>query len=101
MLKSTIAATLALGAFGIGMLTLEARAADPGYCDRYARSAVAQFERNRSIPGCFHGANARWSPNFDSHFGWCVRVPAGAAEEEKAVRTGRLRECMFAAYGRY
>ena len=101
MLKQTMAAALAVGAFGIGLLTIEARAADPGYCDRYARSAVAQFERNRQIPGCFHGADARWSPNFDAHFGWCVRAPFGAAEAEKASRTGRLRQCMFAANGHY
>jgi hypothetical protein len=96
MLKWMFAVAIAAGAFAIP--TIKAYAADPGYCERYARRAVAQYERNRSIPGCFHGANRQWHGNFDGHYGWCLRAPYGAVDREVAYRAMRLRGCMARAY---
>jgi hypothetical protein len=78
-----------------------AHAADPGYCQHYASQAVWQYNRNRSIPGCFHGADGRWHANFDVHYGWCVTAPYEAVRAEDSYRGERLHECSFRAYGHY
>jgi hypothetical protein len=91
MLKAALAAALALTA--LGTFTVTAQAGDPGFCEGYARRAVAQYVRYRSIPGCFRGANRRWNPSFNGHYGWCLRAPYGAARIETAWRSERLRGC--------
>jgi hypothetical protein len=91
MLKSVLA--LALVAGSLVLPTVQAQAADPGFCEAYARRAVAQYVRYRSIPGCFRGANRRWQANFDAHYAWCLRAPYGAARVETAWRSERLSGC--------
>jgi len=81
------------------MLGPAAHAADPGYCAHYASQAIWQFNRNRSIPGCFHGADGRWNANYDVHYGWCISAPYEAVRAEDAYRGERLHECSFRAYG--
>lgn len=91
MLKPALAAALALTA--LGSFTATAQAADPGFCEGYARQAVAQYVRYSSIPGCFRGANRRWNPSFNGHYAWCLRAPYGAARSEAAWRRAQLRGC--------
>jgi hypothetical protein len=91
MLKPALAAALTLTA--LGTFTGAAQAGDPGFCEGYARRAVAQYVRYRSIPGCFRGADRRWNPSFNGHYGWCLRAPYGAARSESAWRSERLRGC--------
>jgi hypothetical protein len=91
MPKSVLA--LALVAGSLALPTVQAQAADPGFCEAYARRAVAQYVRYRSIPGCFRGANRRWQPNFGAHYAWCLRAPYGAARVETAWRSERLSGC--------
>jgi hypothetical protein len=91
MLKPALAVALALTA--LGPFTATAQAADPGFCDGYARQAVAQYVRYRSIPGCFRGANRRWNPSYGTHYAWCLRAPYGAARVESAWRRERLSGC--------
>ena len=91
MLKPALAVAVMLTAFG--PLAVPAHAADPGFCDAYARRAVAQYIRYQSIPGCFRGVNRRWQPNFGAHYGWCLRAPYGAARAESAWRSERLSGC--------
>jgi hypothetical protein len=81
------------------MLGPAVHAADPGYCAHYASQAIWQFNRNRSIPGCFHGADGRWNANYDVHYGWCISAPYEAVRAEDAYRGERLHECSFRAYG--
>jgi hypothetical protein len=81
--------------------TTPAQAADPAFCAHYAHQAVWQYERNRSIPGCFHGGDLRWNPNYDAHYGWCLSAAYDAARTEDSYRGDRLHECMFRAYGHY
>jgi hypothetical protein len=91
MLRLAFAAAVALTA--LGSFTMTAQAADPGFCDAYARRAVAQYIRYSSIPGCFRGANRRWQPSYGAHYGWCLRVSYGAARSESAWRSARLSGC--------
>jgi hypothetical protein len=87
-------------AIGIASFAVPASAANPGYCEHYASQAVWQFHRNESIPGCFHGANARWNANWAGHYNWCLGAPFEAARAEDSYRGARLHECMAAA-GQY
>ena len=76
-----------------------ARAADAAFCQAYATQAVAQFNQNLSIPGCFKGADGRWHNRFDVHYGWCVGAPEAAVRAEGTYRAARLRDCEDRAYG--
>jgi len=78
-----------------------AQAADPGYCHHYADLAVFQFNKNLSIPGCFHGADLRWNTNWDGHYSWCLSTDYDAARSEDDYRGMRLHQCNMAAYGRW
>ncbi len=91
MLKPIIAASAAL--VGLTTLAIDAKAASPGFCAEYARSAVAQYHANRSIPGCFRGANLRWHPDYDQHYAWCLGASYGAAENERGHRHEVLEMC--------
>jgi hypothetical protein len=95
MLKSAIAASAAIVA--LTTLGIDAKAASPGFCAEYARSAVAQFYANQRIPGCFQGANLRWHPNYDQHYGWCLGASYGAAEHERGLRHETLEFCRARA----
>jgi hypothetical protein len=79
-------------ASGFAAQSSAALAASPGFCANYANTAVRQFERSRR---CFGGMNAMWQPNYQAHFGWCLRVSEGAAFEQDAIRRARLRDCGY------
>lgn len=72
-------------------------AADPGYCQDYARRAVAQYQTNKSIPGCFHGVSRRWHGDYALHFGWCVTARPATARAEDAYREARVDACRSRA----
>ncbi len=56
-----------------------AQAASTGYCHHFADLAVAQFRWNREIPGCFHGADPRWSLDWERHYDWRLGADYWAA----------------------
>ena len=95
MMKSMLTATAALVAFAAP--TIVARAAAPGFCADYARSAVAQYRTNRSIPGCFKGSDLRWHPDYNYHFNWCLGANPARAEAERDYRRGALGGCRARA----
>ena len=97
MFKSIFAVAVTL--IAISTPTIQAHAADAGYCAHYADQAVWQFNRNRSIPGCFHGADGHWHPDRAAHYGWCLTAPYEAVRAEDSYRGARLHECSFKAYG--
>lgn len=75
------------------------RAADPAYCAHYASQAVWQYNRNRSIPGCFHGTDGTWHADYQRHYGWCVTADLAAARDADSYRGDKLHECSMRAYG--
>ena len=75
-----------------------ALAMDPGYCDRYARSAIVQFRRAADIPGCFRGPlTIRWAPNYQAHYGWCLGASRYATQSEVRTRVLALQNCRHRA----
>ena len=69
-------------------------AADPGFCEDYARQAVHQAERARELPYCRHGAHGpRWSLDYREHYEWCRSVHYRAAEAERDARHEHLEAC--------
>jgi hypothetical protein len=65
-----------------------AYAENDGFCKDYAKVAVGQAEGARN-KGCWKTINenkARWSANYDNHYGWCRSASHDAAEAERAAR---------------
>ena len=95
MLKAIL--SLAAACAGLAVLTAPATAADPGFCAQYARQAVHEVDVNMSIPGCFHGFDARRNQNYGGHYGWCLGVSYEQANAEREYRRARLSECRAQA----
>ena len=91
MTKLALVATASL--MCLTALPTGARAAGPGFCADYSRAAVRQFELARSLPGCLGGGSARWNPDSQIHYGWCLNVPPGAAVSEREIRTRTIANC--------
>jgi len=83
-------------AVGVLLLQTAAQAADPGFCERYARTALNQVRRGYESPGCAGriGGN-RWSNDYGRHYEWCLHVPYGAAESERETRRRILDRCSY------
>jgi len=84
---------LATACAGLAAFSAPSMAADPAFCAQYARQAVHEVDVNMSIPGCFHGFNARWHRNYGQHYGWCLGVSYEQANAEREYRRARLSEC--------
>jgi hypothetical protein len=89
---------LSASAIGAGLILAlaasSAHAARPGFCRDYANAALNQVRTALSLPGCRGGmGGSRWSADFPVHFNWCLGASPGAAEEERAARSGHLRRC--------
>jgi hypothetical protein len=71
-----------------------ARAADPGFCRQYARSALNQVRAGLSDPAC-GGAlqGSRWSSDFAVHYEWCLGVSLRTAGDESEFRMRHLKAC--------
>lgn len=71
-----------------------ARAADPGFCRRYARASLNQVRGGLANPACAGGLQGtRWSSDFAVHYEWCLGASYGAAGAERDARTRFLRGC--------
>jgi hypothetical protein len=68
-------------------------AAAPGFCQGYARSAVAEFYRARENPACGAPFDVRWHSNFNVHYDWCLRTSVQVAQSESDARRQLLGEC--------
>jgi hypothetical protein len=69
-----------------------------GYCEAYARDAVSQHRANLDRR-CGYGPNARWQPNYNNHYRWCLSAPRASVAAEDAARRDRLRSCQRASSG--
>lgn len=65
-------------------------------CDAYARSAVEDFRTMQRFAQCLIRNNARWQPNYQAHYGWCIANRAQRPEwiqAEARARTDHLIKC--------
>ena len=71
-----------------------AQAANPGFCNDYARAALRQVRAAHSSRRCAAGIGGpRWSPRYRVHYDWCIGASFGAAGAERDARTAYLRSC--------
>ena len=91
--RLSLTLALALSVFVVSGLT-GARAADPGFCGRYARAALNQVRDALVNPRCANGLQgSRWSTDFAVHYEWCLSASPGAAGNERDTRAQYLRSC--------
>lgn len=79
---------------GLVLGSAGAHAADPGFCDDYARAALRQIGAAQNA--CRYPPNfnaARWSGGYRTHYDWCLGVPYRAASEEREARREVLDRC--------
>jgi hypothetical protein len=76
-------------------------ASDREFCRDYAQAALRQVRAGLSHLRCsVHLDNpARWSPEYRSHFQWCLHVSKDTATDERAARHRVLRGCVHDAPG--
>nr|WP_294530913.1 hypothetical protein [uncultured Rhodopila sp.] len=85
----TVAAAIVIAAPG-------ARAADPDFCRDYARSAVEQAHRAEHIRSCAYLIDSpRFSPDWRSHYEWCLNAHHHEADEERERRHEALERCGY------
>jgi hypothetical protein len=68
---------------------LSAHAADPYFCADYARVAVHQYEVASNHPNrCMSQIHdfARWSPDYQHHYSWCLGVSRDQTWPERNAR---------------
>ena len=75
-----------------------ARAADAGYCQQYAATALEQFEEAAEA-GCKGLKYPVWSMDFDHHYQWCLTVPGARAQAGTVFRSKAFEMCSLAAQG--
>ena len=71
-----------------------ARAADPGFCNDYARVAVDQARFARSMPWCAPGAyGPHWTMDYRVHYDWCLGARYRDAQGEREARHAYVESC--------
>ena len=72
----------------------EVQAADRAYCEQYAQAALVQVRGGHANRACAGGLQgARWSPDFNVHYDWCLGASLKAAGAERDARTAYLKGC--------
>lgn len=72
-------------------LSTSLQAADAGYCDSYAKTAVKQQIGNIAQSCAEKGS--RWSPSYISHKAWCMRAAKSTAMKQTEARDNALGSC--------
>ena len=70
------------------------RAADPAYCDQYAKLAIHETEVNMATAGCFKGFDNRWHLDYQRHYEWCLTASYDAVNAERDYRRMRIAQCQ-------
>ncbi len=90
--KSIRRATALLAVLAVASPRAGLFAAEPDYCEHYAREAVEQQAENLERDCGFVGG--AWTSDYRGHYRWCLRVDRQAAEEEtEARRAALVNEC--------
>jgi hypothetical protein len=63
------------------------------YCAQYASSAVDDYRKMREHKKCFIRDNARWQPNYQNHYQWCLTAQHEWAVNEWKARDAHLVDC--------
>jgi hypothetical protein len=77
----------------IACFTLPAHATSKEACQRYARRAIDQYQIMNNRPKCRIKMNARWQPNYQNHYGWCLSAPVAWLNSEEKTRDDHLYRC--------
>jgi hypothetical protein len=92
--RAALAAGLLISAVGfVG----RASAADPDFCHDYADQALRQTHIARESPACadyFARDPARWTMDYDAHYGWCLRKHPKEVDRERNARMEILDRCV-------
>ena len=83
-------------AFAYASGAATAQAADAGYCQQYAATALEQFEM-AAAADCKGLKYPVWSMDFDHHYQWCLTVPVAHAQAGAAQRRKVFDFCMMIA----
>ncbi len=62
-------------------------------CEQYAQNAVGENQQNLANKCGFTGP--RWSPDYQSHFRWCVGARQDSVNREADARRNDLGNCSF------
>ena len=69
----------------------DAQAADAAACDQYAKSAVAQAQKNLQNKCGYTGPV--WVTDYNAHYNWCLLVPNQMANDGRTGRDADLAKC--------
>lgn len=70
-----------------------AEAASQGACQQYARRATEQYKRTVELRKCGIKGDARWQPNYQNHYNWCLNAPTAWLRSEEKARDTHLYKC--------
>ena len=89
---------LALGLiFTVGAVAIPgAKAADPGFCKKYANEAEQSVSFAKALKCGFQGP--RWVGGKGPHFSWYLLVDKGLAQSETDARRADLKACTCQWY---
>lgn len=80
--------------FLLGALpSIELMAASETACRAYANRAVQQYQIANTHANCHHNMNARWQPNYQNHYGWCLNAQTSWLQSEQKIRDNFLAKC--------
>ncbi|MET0985208.1 MAG: hypothetical protein ABW034_07365 [Steroidobacteraceae bacterium] len=68
-----------------------AGAESPAVCQAYATEAVNDY--NQAAAARCPLSNARWQPNYNNHYGWCLNAPTAWVQSEANFRRNELAVC--------
>jgi len=83
---------IAILAVGCSISAMQASAGGHGYCERYARHALEQFEVAKG-EGCPNLNYPVWSMDFNHHYNWCREAPEAQVSKGEEQRLDVLRKC--------
>jgi hypothetical protein len=68
-------------------------AASEKACRYYADRAIQQYQIMTTHSKCRINMDARWQPNHQNHYGWCLEAPTAWLRSEEKARDDHLYRC--------
>ena len=92
MTRAPAFSALLLSAFALVLLNPAAHAANPQFCDAYAKTAFKAAKENNQFNCGFQGP--RWLLDLNGHRLWCSIVPEATAQGETNARQAEMSGCV-------